>query len=254
MNDSFPGEEQGTGWNVGSAADNSTCVPGGVGDNYGCYKSCRALKKCGRCNWSTCYNDVLFVKNMIDAVAREFCIDLDRVYVQGESNGAMMVQHLVRALPETFAGIATWFGTPMLGYILGKSLQLVDDGPLFSERTAILALHGRNDTTIPPGGGASDGGWLFEPLEQATGVWAALHRCKRPATPVATRWDGGPLNFRCHEYNRCATGRKIMQCMYDGQHGDWPSGNDGDEITLWFLLPFSRGSPVMKVPDAVELI
>merc|ERR1719201_122774 len=189
MNDhpgDHPGEDQGTGWNVGSAADNATCLLDGVGNNYGCYKSCRTLKKCGRCNWSTCYNDVLYVRAVLKAVSEEFCIDLDRVYAQGESNGAMMVHHLVRNMPATFAGVATWFGTPMLGYMLGSSLQFMHSGPQLS-RTAILAMHGRQDTTIPPGGGVSDEGWIFETFEQSTGIWAAAHQCSRPSIPIRTQ-------------------------------------------------------------------
>lgn len=244
VDDSSSGEEQGTGWNVGSAGNNATCSLAGVGSAYGCYKSCIALKKCGRCNWSTCYNDVLFVKSMIHEIASDNCIDLDRVYAHGESNGAMLVQHLVRELPSTFAGISTWFGTPLVGYLLGSKLQLVTE-QLPLSRTAVLSLHGRHDTIIPVDGGVTADGWIYEPLEQSTGVWAALHHCKDKATPVETKWDGGPLNFECAEYRRCSTGRRIMQCIYDGDHGAWPSGTDGDQITLWFLFQFSRSSPLI---------
>eukprot|EP00928_Gymnodinium_smaydae_P027047 TRINITY_DN2103_c0_g1_i1.p1 TRINITY_DN2103_c0_g1~~TRINITY_DN2103_c0_g1_i1.p1 ORF type:complete len:260 (-),score=34.47 TRINITY_DN2103_c0_g1_i1:519-1298(-) len=252
MNDSFPGEEQGTGWNVGSASDNSTCIPQGVGDYYGCYKSCRALKKCGRCNWSTCYNDVLFVQTLLTAIGNEYCIDLDRVYAQGASNGAMMVQHLVRALPNTFAAVSAWYGTPLIGHLLGQQQQLVHDQAALS-RTAYLALHGRNDTTIPPSGGVSDGGWIFEPLVQSTAAWAALHRCDDVPTPLATRWDGGDKNFRCEEYMACASLRRVVQCMYDGQHGDEPTGTDGDQATLWFMFQFERSSDAGP-PGGIQLV
>jgi len=251
MDDSYPGEEQGTGWNVGSGGDNETCVLAGVGAYHGCYKSCRKLKQCGRCNWSTCYDDVLFVRSVIAAVAEELCVDLNRIYAQGESNGAELVHHLVRELPATFAGISTWYGTPLLGYLLGGQKQLMRGRNRLS-RTAILALHGRNDTTIPAEGGVTDGGWLFEPLEQSTGVWSFVHHCEPTATPLTTRWDGGPLNFRCSEYKSCASCRRIVQCMYDGKHGDWPVGMAGDEITLWFLLRFSRGSDNQCQDDAIE--
>lgn len=241
MNDSFPGEEQGTGWNVGSAgaAGNMTCVLEGVGDAYGCYRSCRKLKKCGRCNWSTCYDDVLFVRKLLEAVAQDFCIDMARVYLQGESNGAMFVQHVAREMPEVFAGVAPWFGTPMVGFLLGHQSQLIRSRAAASQ-VAYLSLHGRNDTTIPPGGGETDGGWIYEPQIQAVGVWAAIHGCKLRASPIRTPWDGGVLNFACEEHLLCSSGRRVIQCMYNGVHGDWPSNMDGDEATLWFLLQFSR--------------
>jgi len=243
--------DQGTGWNCGTAGDDSTCVSEGVGSEGACYKSCQKLKKCGKCNWSTCYDDVLFVKTVLAHVAKEFCIDLDRVYSDGESNGAMFTQHLVRELPDVFAGVSTWFGTPLTGYLLGKRLEVIAGQPQLA-RTAYLSLHGRNDTCIPPQGGEDDGGWLYEPLAQSTGIWAGIHRCDTKATHLPTPWDGGTLNFQCAEYRRCSTGRRVVQCMYDGVHGDWPTGHDGDQITVWFLLQFSRGSPVAPAAEATE--
>jgi poly(3-hydroxybutyrate) depolymerase len=52
-----------SGWNVGTAADDSTCVP----DTHGasCHTSCEKLKRCGRCNWSSCYDDVAFVAQVL---------------------------------------------------------------------------------------------------------------------------------------------------------------------------------------------
>merc|ERR1740121_3299121 len=164
-----------------------------------------------------------------------------------------MVHHLVRELPRTFAAVATWFGTPLLGFLLGGELQLLEAQPDISQ-TAFLALHGRNDTTIPAGGGVSDGGWLFEPLEQSSAVWAALHQCDKRQTHIQTRWDGGPLNFKCAEHERCRSGRRIMQCMYDGVHGDWPWGTDGDQISLWFFLQFNRDRPSAPAEEAVPLV
>lgn len=255
MHDADAENDQGTGWNVGSygPGNNATCVLEGVGSGYGCYNSCRKLKKCGRCNWSTCYDDVLFVTKMIQAVAQEFCIDLDRIYAHGESNGAMMVQHVAREMPDTFAGIDTWFGTPMVGFLLGSRLQLITQQAKFSQ-TAWLSLHGRNDTCIPPQGGETDGGWIFETLKDSTGIWAGLHHCDQKATPIVTRWDGGPLNFRCAEYKHCSTGRRVVQCMYDGVHGDWPTGTDGDEINLWFLLQFSRDSTPVVPDETIKIV
>jgi poly(3-hydroxybutyrate) depolymerase len=203
------------------------------------------LNKCGRCNWATCYDDVLFFKTLIGKLAQNFCIDMDRIYAHGESNGAMMVQHLLRELPSAFAAVSSWFGTPLSGYLLGSRLQLVTE-QLPLSRTAVLALHGRQDTTVPPQGGVQDQGWIYEPLSQSMGVWASLHHCSNQATALKTSWDGGPKDFRCAEYRKCATGRRIVRCFYNGVHGDWPTGHDGDKMTLWFLFQFDRSIPLAR--------
>jgi len=42
------------------------------------------------------------------------------------------------------------------------------------------------------------------------------------------------LNLTCFEHASCTSGKKIMHCLYDGGHGDYPEG--GHELALWLLL------------------
>eukprot|EP00413_Alexandrium_margalefii_P011630 CAMPEP_0204524900 /NCGR_PEP_ID=MMETSP0661-20131031/7621_1 /ASSEMBLY_ACC=CAM_ASM_000606 /TAXON_ID=109239 /ORGANISM="Alexandrium margalefi, Strain AMGDE01CS-322" /LENGTH=375 /DNA_ID=CAMNT_0051530675 /DNA_START=56 /DNA_END=1183 /DNA_ORIENTATION=+ len=245
MGDASGDDDQGTGWNCGSGGmdGNATCIPAGVGKSGGCYHSCRKLGKCGRCNWSTCYDDVLFARVILAKLSQELCIDLNRVYLHGESNGGMMMTHLVREMPEAFAGVSPWFGTPMLGFLLGPQMQMVTKQADFS-KIALLTLHARSDVTIPPGGGVSEDGWIFEAESSVRRLWAAIHGCQQVHMHIPTKWDGGDLAFRCHEHTACRTGRRVIGCRYNGEHGDWPNSNHGDQITLWFLLQFSRGRRV----------
>jgi len=242
MGDASGEEDQGTGWNVGSAgiAGNATCIPEGVGDSGGCYDSCRKLGRCGRCNWTTCYDDVLFIRTLLEKVGQDFCVDLNRIYAHGESNGGMMVNHLVREMPQAFAGVSPWFGSPLLGSLLGPEMQLIRSRA-DAARTALLTLHARSDVTVPPGGGVSDGGWIFESESSVRSMWAAFHGCQIAHDVIPTKWDGGDLNFTCIEHRACMTGRRVIGCQYRGQHGDWPSCDHGDRIMLWFLFQFSRG-------------
>eukprot|EP00811_Abedinium_folium_P036618 NODE_9310_length_1433_cov_2.707504.p1 GENE.NODE_9310_length_1433_cov_2.707504~~NODE_9310_length_1433_cov_2.707504.p1 ORF type:complete len:395 (+),score=56.72 NODE_9310_length_1433_cov_2.707504:79-1185(+) len=243
MDDADALNDQGTTWNTGSAgsAGNSTCLPDGVGDQGGCYNSCRKLGLCGRCNWNTCYDDVLFVKLILQTISSLYCVDLNRVYAHGESNGAMFVQHLVRELPGTFAAVAPWFGTPLISFLNGNNSQLIVHLETL-RGTGYLALHGRQDVTIPPMGGVTSDGWIYEPERQATGVWAAVNGCGMDREPMMTPWDGRGKAFGCMEHPHCTSGAQVISCMYDGVHGDWPQGKDGDNITMWFFLQFSRGA------------
>eukprot|EP00929_Paragymnodinium_shiwhaense_P067413 TRINITY_DN33938_c0_g1_i1.p1 TRINITY_DN33938_c0_g1~~TRINITY_DN33938_c0_g1_i1.p1 ORF type:complete len:321 (+),score=33.49 TRINITY_DN33938_c0_g1_i1:77-1039(+) len=188
LDDSRPDEDQGTGWNVGGAEDrlDETCLPDGVGSNYGCYKSCDKQDLCGNCNWSTCYNDVLFFKKMLAWLTDNYCIDENSIYAHGESNGAMFLHHLVRQLPDVFAAVVPWYGTPMLGYLLGEHSRVVSNITAL-QQTALLTLHARQDDTIPPDGGVSKDGWIYESESSVRHLWAAIHTavtCGSCSTPL----------------------------------------------------------------------
>jgi poly(3-hydroxybutyrate) depolymerase len=233
-------DDQGTGWNEGSSGDNSVCTARIKSRNVtGCYKSCARLNRCGRCNWATCYDDALFIKVMIRKIADTFCIDLARVYLQGESNGAQLLHHVVRRLPGTFAAVTPWFGQPLVG----KGLDLEGKDYGFQgelSETAMMHLHLRHDVTIPLKGGVSEDQWIFTPIDEELGKWAKIHQCLAAPVPIVTRWDGTSLNFRCEEYTSCASGRRVIKCLYDGEHGTWPEETKGNEIAVWFFFLHAR--------------
>jgi len=239
LDDAVPGGgDLGTGWNVGTAGDEQTCVKDEV--TADCYASCWERGKCGNCNWSGCYDERLFVFSIIQAISSVLCIDHSRVYVMGESNGGMLAHYLVQSLPGIFAAVAPWYGLPLLGYGLGAEFELVRDTKN-CRQTAMLQLHGRQDEIIPPHGGVSGGfqpGWIYEPLNKVQQGWAAVHECDTVASKAKSYWDGGSQNFECFDYKGCSSGRRIMRCFYDGGHGDLPSGGVAEEITLWFLLQY----------------
>jgi len=239
-------KDEGTGWNVGTAADNQTCIAKQVGEDGACYDSCKKLGRCGSCNWSSCYNEKLFVQRVIEAVASVLCIDMTRLYVNGESNGGMLTHYLVQEMPGYFAAAVPWYGLPLLGYALGDSYSLVRNVEK-ARQTAMLQFHDRQDELIPVAGGIADG-WIYEPLNKVQQGWAAIHSCDPKSTPVSTYFDGGNTSVSCVHYVGCGSGKKVMRCLYDGQHGDWPGGGDGtapdvgEKATIWFMMQFRLGS------------
>lgn len=239
LDDAVPGGgDMGTGWNVGTAGDEQTCVNDEV--TADCYASCWEQGKCGSCNWSGCYDERLFVYSIIQVISSVLCIDHSRVYVTGESNGGMLAHYLVQSLPGTFAAVAPWYGLPLLGYGLGAEFELVRDTKN-CRQTAMLQLHGRQDEIMPPQGGVSGGfmpGWIYEPLNKVQQGWAAVHECDTVTSEAKSYWDGGNQNFACFDYKGCSSGRRIMRCFYDGGHGDLPEGNVAEQITMWFLLQY----------------
>ena len=65
--------------------------------------------------------------------------------------------------------------------------------------------------------------WLYESLERTLGTWAALHGCdETPAQADPTVYD--PVtNMSCFARTGCAAGKHVQHCMYDGNHGNWPT-------------------------------
>ena len=135
---------------------NGTCQNGGVScdtrqtpDRY-CYASNAA---CGDCDWTTCADDVGFLEALLDALEAAWCVDRDRVYATGQSNGGMMAYQLGAALSPRLAAIAPISGSLHWGRLVAPRAPI-----------PVLAVTGTNDRTLPANasGGApyaSDGTW-----------------------------------------------------------------------------------------------
>lgn len=201
---------QGSGWNFGSHGDNTTCHSEGTWTHDDCYRSCAT---CGPCDWSTCHDDIQFVQSLILLLQADMCADPQRLFVYGESNGGMLVHHLLTALPGKFLGAVPVIGLPLLGYLVGAKYEAVMHGERVG-RTSIFELHDRNDSGIPIGGGEG-WGWYYEPLHRVLGLHASLHSCSSTmaAFPPFVR----NASLSCYEYLGCERG-VVAWCEYDGDH------------------------------------
>ena len=101
--------------------------------------------------------------------------------------------------------------------------------------TALLSLHGTADTTIPPQGGESSDGWLYETLDRSVGVWASgVHGCA--TEPEATSPHPAVPGLDCVAYSKCSSrSTKITTCRYDGTHGNWPTQPQTDDFVWEFF-------------------
>ena len=187
-----------------------------------------------RSNWSTCYSDVAFVDALVEslqsgsyaaapagaagaagaaisaaaaaaaAAAAEgapegvVCADPDLLFLVGESNGAMLIHHLIASAPQKYRGAVPVFGLPMLGRALGPNFELLRDDSI---RTSVLQLHDRSDTTIPWQGAASSDGWIYESLNFTLGAWAAAHGCNASTTVAIAGNETSGLD--CYAFAGC---------------------------------------------------
>jgi len=91
-----------------------------------------------------------------------------------------------------------------MGYLTGADYTLITSRSALAG-TSVLALHDRQDTNIPPAGGVSAFGWIYESLARAVGVYAAINGCTEVAHPALglEAFEGGVANLQCTEHLNC---------------------------------------------------
>ncbi len=211
-------------------------------DPYPCPPECGS---CGPCNWCSCHDDVGAIRALLDALEDRLCIDTDRVFVVGFSNGGMFTQRLGCALAERLTAVAPLAGT------LARGFSCSPEG----EPVSLLLLSGTADRTVPLDGSRSSDGYFYTPNEDVASQWASSQQCDPDATPVSTSWDGvGDLE--CVEHTNCANGSRVMNCSWNGRH-DWPRVGDlsdpearpfGNELLWWFFDSVALGSQSDQEP------
>lgn len=119
-------------------------------------------------NWRKAPNepdDVQFAKDLLDKMATDLCLNDDRIFVAGFSDGAAMSRILACDLPKRVAAIAT---------ASSPSVPCVAAVPM-------IAFHGTADPLIPFEGGvvppAVGGGGTFPPVRRSVSEWARALGC-----------------------------------------------------------------------------
>eukprot|EP01013_Petalomonas_cantuscygni_P024302 TRINITY_DN45905_c0_g1_i1.p1 TRINITY_DN45905_c0_g1~~TRINITY_DN45905_c0_g1_i1.p1 ORF type:complete len:421 (-),score=21.92 TRINITY_DN45905_c0_g1_i1:24-1286(-) len=234
----------GTGWSVPGAHNTSTCISSA--SPQCCYASCRAMDVCNgdgeaaKCGWATCHDDVAFLKAIVQHLTEMLCVDKSAMYLAGSSNGGMLVHHAFQAMPGTFRAILPVYGSPLLGF---------SNVPPQAVQSSILMLFDRNDGEVPVRGGLMDG-WYYEAAAAVLQDWAAMLECGQHSFPLHTPHDGGPENLTCVEWPGCAVGEppgpshRVVLCLFDGHHGDWPAKGRAEALGWWFFTQPTTGPHV----------
>lgn len=168
-------------------------------------------------------DDVAFVDAVLDAVEAGLCIDANRVYATGFSNGAMMSVRLACSLSDRIAAVGLVAGAyyPPVGLDYNPAEACPDARPV-----PVIAFHGTADPTIPFAGGVSPVtpafGLTFRlPIDSATGddvmeAWAAHDGCTsgRQESQVAAA-------VRLITYDGCGDGAVVQLYAVDGGGHVW---------------------------------
>jgi polyhydroxybutyrate depolymerase len=93
-------------------------------------------------------DDLQFVSDLLDSIENDHCIDLNRVYATGKSNGGGLVSLLACTMRDRFSAFAT---------VAGAYYPQSTKGCDYSEPTPVLAIHGTGDNTMHYDGGERQG-------------------------------------------------------------------------------------------------
>jgi polyhydroxybutyrate depolymerase len=152
--------------------------------------------------------DGQYVEAVIAQVQDSLCIDMNRIYSAGFSEGAAFTILFACAHPDQFAAVAT----VAFDYRLGCAVPL-----------PVLAFHGTSDPAVPFQDGAEG---LSLPGVKVRGTllnmsdWARLDRCRK--APILQR-IGTDVNRRI--WPSCAHGTQvILYSVLGGSHA-WPGAD-----------------------------
>ena len=173
-------------------------------------------------------DDVAFIASVLDSIESQLCIDRDRVYSTGISNGAIMSVRLACSLSSRIAAIGPVAGAyyPPEALDLNPFETCPDTRPV-----PMIAFHGTADPTVPYDGGPGGiNGAIITfrlpldddtPAEDVMSDWAAHNSCSTGRQE--SQYTG---EVRLIQYGGCADGATVELFAVDGGGHTWPGSFD----------------------------
>lgn len=163
-------------------------------------------------------DDVGFVNALIDEMAANYAIDLNRVYVTGYSNGGRMAYKLGCQMADRVAAVAVWAATPRFQ----TAQECVDLNPA---PVPYLIIWGTRDSAFPWQGyavieeGVLDGAFS---ASQMMSFLPDLNGCERPSQTDIVAAEDSPVNVIRDSFTTCQNGVEVtLYALIDADHS-WP--------------------------------
>ena len=171
-------------------------------------------------------DDVAFTEDLLDHLQATLCVDADRTYATGKSNGAGLVSMLACRLPDRFAAVA-----PVAGAYYPETRTGCDQAPA----VPAIIVHGTGDATIPYAGDADRDLPAVPDWAQA---WAGRNGCQgRPRTLSLGR------DVTATQWRHCRDGADVEHVAVLGGGHVWPGADT-----------YSGGGHVSHTIDAERVI
>ena len=140
-------------------------------------------------------DDSGFISQLIDEAAARLCVDADRVYVMGLSNGGYLAHRLACEHADKIAAIG-----PVAGVISMPTCNPTRPMPM-------MIVHGTADSIVQ---------YSWE--AQTVNFWKVTNGC----TTEAVTFTNGAAS--CVTHGGCTDGADVVMCTLDGVGHQWPGG------------------------------
>jgi polyhydroxybutyrate depolymerase len=148
-------------------------------------------------------DDTAWLASVLDEAESKLCVDTNRVFATGLSNGGFMSHRLACEIADRLAAIA-----PVAG-VVG-----VECNP--SKPVAVMHIHGDADPLIPYTGGGVNGN---ESVAATIERWATNNGCT--GAPAMTYQMG---DATCMTRSSCTANAEVTECRIAGGGHQWPGG------------------------------
>ena len=156
-------------------------------------------------------DDVGFIRAVVEDVASAVCVDPQRVYATGLSNGGFMSNRLACEAADLFAAVA-----PVVGALRIPYEECVPERPM-----PVFAFNGVQDPLVP----IADG-------ESTIDRWVEIDGCD--PEPIVEELDGGT----CRTWTGCDGDGDVRMCTLDPMGHCWPGHRP--DMCYAFLGPYSE--------------
>jgi polyhydroxybutyrate depolymerase len=172
------------------------------GNSKYCYQS---NNNCQACDWTTDTDDVAFIDALFAKLEGELCIDADREYATGMSNGGMFTYELGAQLSDRLAAIVTVAGSVHYGFT-----------PIPSSKIPVMAIVGTNDNCVPATGSGqtSDGFYYYTGVETIFNEWASVNECDGRSST----WTSNQTGVNSLSCTSKCSGNTMVTCLWNGRH------------------------------------
>lgn len=155
-------------------------------------------------------DDVGFLNALVDTLAADYPVDLNRVYCTGMSNGGFMSYVMACESSDRIAAIASVTGT----MVVTAPPQCETARPV-----PVMQIHGTADPTVPYDGTAE-----FMPIEDVIALWVQKNGCTDmpdfQSLPDIDTTDGCTASTL--HYISCDGGSEVLFYKIEGGAHTWP--------------------------------
>ncbi len=155
--------------------------------------------------------DVAFLRSVVSNIESSYCIDSNRVYVDGWSNGAVMSQRAACDASDVFAAADSYAGgDPTVWAQTDVNAGQFTGDPCNPRRPISVSLIvGQEDFT-------------YFGLSENTTLWTGIDDCGSPPTTETDEYGSSST------YD-CADGSQVMTRVVDWTSHNWPVGDQGQD-------------------------